>query len=203
MTPVNEFQKKYFLTPDGIIGKKTFEKMLNVWSLKPLQLVHFLAQTDHETAGFKYRYENLNYSATALTLTFPKHFPNLTSALDYAGKPSMIANRVYADRFGNGNTQSGDGYKYRGRGSIQTTFKDNYYALSVFVKDSTILKDPDKVADDYFWDSGLFYFKNRKIWYICNDTTLETITKVTKLVNGGTNGLQDRINLTKKYEKLI
>ena len=111
----------------------------------PLRLAHFLAQCGHESAGFKAVNENLNYSVDGLKRIFSKYFPG-TLAEGYARQPEKIASKVYGNRMGNGNEASKEGWKYRGRGYIQLTGKDNYKAFDATVNDD-ILNNPDLVKD--------------------------------------------------------
>jgi putative chitinase len=158
----------------------------------PLRLAHFLAQCGHESGGFRATQENLNYSAKGLCGIFRKYFPSVTVALQYERKPEKIANKVYANRMGNGSEASGDGWKHRGRGYIQLTGKDNYKAFDATVPED-IMANPDLVATKYALASAAFFFKKNGLWAICDrgaDDT--TVTSVTKRVNGGTIGLADR-----------
>ena len=158
----------------------------------PLRLAHFLAQCGHESGGFKATQENLNYSAKGLCGIFRKYFPSVTVALQYERKPEKIANRVYANRMGNGNEASGEGWKYRGRGYIQLTGKENYKAFDATVPED-ITSNPDLVATKYALASAAFFFKKNGLWAICDrGADMATVTAVTKRVNGGTIGLADR-----------
>jgi len=168
----------------------------------PLRLAHFLAQCGHESGGFKLVSENLNYSAEGLKLTFPKYF---TDALipSYAKNPVKIASRVYANRMGNGDEASGDGYKFRGRGYIQLTGKTNYSSFATFIGEDTVA-NPDLVANKYPLASAAFFFNSNKLWTICDGGASDTIvTDVTKRVNGGTLGLADRIAHFNEYYALL
>jgi putative chitinase len=167
-----------------------------------LRLAHFLAQCDHESGGFQHTLENLNYSADGLKKIFSKYFPgNLNES--YAKNPQKIANRVYSSRMGNGDELSGDGFRFRGRGYIQLTGKFNYQIFDRFVEDDIIL-NPDLVSTKYPLSSAAFFFNNNKLWEICDKGSDEdTITKVSKRVNGGTIGLEDRIKKFKKYYSLL
>jgi len=169
----------------------------------PLRLAHFLAQCSHESDSFRLIRENLNYSADGLKNTFKKYFPTDALATAYARQPEKIANRVYANRMGNGDEASGDGWKYRGRGFIQLTGKDNYKAFGDFIKED-ILSNPDLVATKYPLTSAVFFFNNKKLWTICDKgETDAVVTEVTEKVNGGRNGLQDRLNKFKTFKALI
>lgn len=169
----------------------------------PLRLAHFLAQCGHESGGFKAVRENLNYSAKGLQGIFKKYFPTSTLATAYERQPEKIANRVYASRMGNGPETSGDGYKYRGRGYIQLTGKENYTRFDATVPEN-IVADPDLVATKYPLASAAFFFNSNKLWAICDKgATPEVVTAVTKRVNGGTIGLADRVKHFNEYYKLL
>lgn len=164
----------------------------------PLRIAHFMAQLEHES-NLKPVGENLNYSATALIRVFGKYFTR-EEAKEYARKPYKIANRVYANRMLNGNEQSGDGWKYRGRGFIQITGKRNYIRLS---KDTRIdylnnpdwlLREPDAMI------SALWY------WGLINGNKYadaDDIRTITKKINGGYNGFDDRLKKLKKWKKIL
>jgi putative chitinase len=167
-----------------------------------LRLCHFLAQCHHESGGFKAVSENLNYSSKGLKNTFGKYFPgNLSES--YAKQPEKIASRVYGGRMGNGEESTNDGWKYRGRGYIQLTGKQNYSKFTEFIGENCI-GNPDLVANKYPLASAAFFFDSNKIWSICDlGVTDEVVTKVTKRVNGGTIGLPDRIKHFKEYYNLL
>ena len=165
----------------------------------PLRLAHFLAQCAHESGSFKAVSENLNYSADGLKKIFGKYFPGDTASA-YARKPEQIASRVYANRMVNGNEQSKDGWKYRGRGYLQLTGKSNYAALANFLNEQQIVNEPDMVASKYPLASAAFFFNNNKLWTTCDQgSSDQVVTAVTRRVNGGTNGLSDRIKYFKRY----
>jgi putative chitinase len=168
-----------------------------------LRLAHFLAQCGHESGGFKAVQENLNYSAKGLTGTFGKYFVNEAAALPYERKPEKIANKVYGSRMGNGAEASGEGWKFRGRGYIQLTGKDNYTKFDKTV-DEDILANPDLVATKYPLASAAFFFNSNNLWTICDKGADESaVTAVTKRVNGGTIGLADRIKHFNEYYNLL
>lgn len=167
-----------------------------------LRLAHFLAQCGHESGGFKFISENLNYSADGLGKIFGKYFHG-AEADAYARKPEKIGARVYANRMGNGDEASGDGYKFRGRGYIQLTGKDNYTAFAKFIGEDTVA-DPDLVANKYPLASAAFFFDKNSLWKLCDAGATEAaVTSVTKRVNGGTIGLADRLNHFKEYYALL
>lgn len=198
-----KLQEKIGTNPDGSFGPATLKKAMEYFKMTPERAAHFFAQTAHETGGFQAFSENLNYSATGLQNTFGKYFPgNLEES--YARQPIKIASRVYADRMGNGNEASQEGWKFRGRGALQTTGKSNYQAFSDYLKKPEIMKNPDLVATDYAFESAMFFFDKNNLWSICDKGVSDaTILSLTKRINGGTNGLEDRASLTKRYYKWL
>jgi putative chitinase len=164
------------------------------------RLAHFLSQVAHESGNFRVLYENLNYSAAGLLKVFPKYF-NATTAAQFARKPQLIANRVYANRIGNGNEASGDGWNYRGRGYLQVTGRANYKAFSQYIGEDCE-KNPDLIATKYSLDSALWFFDRNKLWTLC-DKGEENVPIVSRRVNGGTNGLQDRLNKFRSFMKYL
>ena len=154
---------------------------------KPQQAM-FLAQYGHETQGYTRLSENLNYSANGLVNVFRKYFPTLNLAKQYERKPQAIANKVYANRMGNGSETSGDGWKYRGRGLPHLTGKDNYGKFQAWLG-KTI--DPEELSTDLNLaiKAGVWY------WLANGLANLGSVEKVTVRINGGTNGLEDRCKL--------
>jgi len=167
-----------------------------------LRLAHFLAQAGHESGQFKATSENLNYSSKGLLGIFPRYFtPALAES--YARQPQKIANRVYGGRMGNGAEATGDGFKFRGRGYIQLTGKDNYTQFDKTVPED-ILANPDLVSTKYALMSAAWFFDKNKLWAICDKGADQaTVTAVTKRVNGGTIGLPDRIKHFNEYYNLL
>ena len=169
----------------------------------PLRLAHFLSQAGHESGGFKAVTENLNYSAKGLMGIFKKYFPTERMAKDYERRPESIANRVYASRMGNGDEASGEGWRYKGRGYIQLTGKINYTAFDKVVSDD-ILNNPDLVASKYPLLSAAWFFHNNSLHKLADEGSTEVVvTKITKRVNGGTIGLEDRLKHFNEYYNLI
>ena len=167
-----------------------------------LRLAHFLAQCAHESGNFKAVSENLNYSKDGLMKIFPKYFPG-TLAESYARNPEKIASRVYGGRMGNGDETSKEGFKFRGRGYIQLTGKNNYSTFTKFIGEDCVT-NPDLVATKYPLASAAFFFNNNKLWEICDKGADDaTVTSVTKRVNGGTIGLADRIKHFKHFHQLL
>lgn len=169
----------------------------------PLRLAHFLAQAGHESGGFKLVTENLNYGAKGLTGVFKKYFPTEAKAKEYERKPEKIANLVYGSRMGNGAEITGEGYKFRGRGYIQLTGKNNYDAFDSVVTES-IINNPDLVATKYPLLSAAWFFHKNGLHKIADKgATDAVVTEVTKKVNGGTIGLPDRLKHFKEYYALL
>jgi putative chitinase len=163
-----------------------------------LRLAHFLAQCALESTGFTATVENLNYSAGRIPQVFPKYFRNVDPA-GYAHNPQKLGSRVYANRMGNGDEASGDGFRFRGRGYIQLTGKNNYTSFSTFVGEDCVA-NPDLVATKYPLASAAFYFNSNKIWAMCDKGASDSVvTQVTKAVNGGTHGLPERLQNFKKF----
>ena len=169
----------------------------------PLRLAHFLAQCGHESAGFKATSENLNYSAKGLMGIFKKYFPTEALANAYQRNPQKIANKVYANRMLNGDEASGDGYKFRGRGYIQLTGRDNYTQFGKAIGED-IPSNPDVVATKYpLLSAAWFWSKNGLNKLADGGSTDAVVTTITKRVNGGTIGLADRIKHFKEYYHLL
>ena len=174
-------QKKIGVTADGNWGAGTLRAAAAYYKLTPARAAHFFGQTAHETGGFKAFGENLNYSAKGLRGIFGKYFPNDAIAAQYERKPQAIANRVYANRMGNGSEQSGDGWRYRGRGALQLTGKDNYLAFSKYCNRPDVMTNPDLVATELAFESAMFFFERNKLWAICDqgvtDAAILSISK--------------------------
>jgi putative chitinase len=169
----------------------------------PLRLAHFLAQCGHESGGFRATQENLNYSAKGLNGIFRKYFPTEAAAAAYARQPQKIASKVYGNRMGNGNEASGEGYKFRGRGYIQLTGKENYTAFGKSIGED-ILSNPDVVSSKYALLSAAWFFSKNGLHKMADSGASDAVvTQITKRVNGGTIGLADRIKHFKEYYKLL
>ena len=193
-------QQKIGVTADGAFGPGTYKKAAAFYKLSPNRAAHFFAQTAHESGGFKAFSENLNYGAKGLRGIFRKYFPTDAMARAYERKPQKIANRVYANRMGNGNEASGEGWLFRGRGALQLTGKFNFKAFSDYIGRPDVMTNPDLVATELAFESALWFFDRNKLWSICDQGTGEgAILALTKRINGGTHGLDDRRLKTKKY----
>lgn len=201
---LKSLQTKIGVTSDGVFGPGTLKAAMAYYKMTPIRAAHFFAQTSHESGNFKAFAENLNYSVKGLTVTFKKYFPTTEKALLYERKPDKIANLVYSNRMGNGDEASGEGFKFRGRGALQLTGKDNYKAFSDYLKNPEIMTNPDLVADQFSFESAIFFFDRNKLWEICDrGVTKEAILALTKRINGGTHGLADREKKTFKFHGLL
>jgi len=195
---------RHILTALGVSATDAdkYLPFLNMTMLKreintPVRQAMFLSQLAHESGNFRFVVENLNYSADALRRVFGKYFPTEALANEYARQPERIANRVYASRMGNGDEASGDGWKYRGRGLIQLTGKNNYASFSM-QSDNNALVEPDLVAQpELAVDSAGWFWTTNRLNQL-SDTG--DVKAVTRRINGGFNGLADR---EAKYNKLI
>jgi putative chitinase len=202
---LKSLQEKAGVAADGAFGPGTMKAATAFYKFSPVRAAHFFAQTAHETGGFKAFSENLNYSADGLNKIFPKYFKNAgRDAALFARNPEKIANIVYASRMGNGDEASGDGWKFRGRGALQLTGKANYEAFAKYLGNDEVLTNPDSVATKYAFESAMFFFERNKLWAICDKGINDAaILELTKRINGGTHGLEDRKTKTYKYYEYV
>ena len=202
---LKSLQEKIGVTADGAFGPGTMKKAMEFYKLTPVRAAHFFAQTAHETGGFKAFSENLNYSADGLNKIFPKYFKNAgRDANAFARNAEKIANVVYASRMGNGDIASGDGWKFRGRGALQLTGKSNYAEFAKYLDKPEVMDNPDLVATVYAFESAMFFFDKNKLWSICDQGVSDAaILALTRRINGGTHGLADRSEKTKKYFEFV
>jgi putative chitinase len=200
---LKSLQERAGVAADGAFGPGTMKAGMAMLKLTPVRAAHFFAQTSHETGGFKAFSENLNYSAQGLQGIFGKYFPG-TLEESYARQPEKIANRVYASRMGNGAEASGDGWKFRGRGALQLTGKANYEAFAKYLGTNEVMENPDLVATKFAFESAMFFFERNKLWSICDKGINDAaILELTKRINGGTHGLEDRKAKTYKYYEYV
>lgn len=159
----------------------------------------FLSQCIHESAGFTRLSENLNYSAIGLMKTWPSRFPTKEVALQYERNPAKIANKVYGGRMGNAHESSGDGWRYRGRGIIQLTGKDNYMVCSNdLFRSNKLVDNPDLLLDPYYAIlSACWYWNKNSLNFYADKRDIKGLTRG---INGGLNGLEDRVF---KYNSIL
>lgn len=190
LVPNTKYQQQWYETLFGkksILGDKTLLEEYEINT--PKRIAAFMAQCGHESGGFVWLTENLNYSAAGLMKTFAKYFPDQATAAAYARQPDKIANRVYANRMGNGDEASGDGARYKGRGLIQVTGKDNYFWFA-----SSLEITPEAAAEymqtfEGAAQSACWYWENTSLNKLAD---VGDILAMTKRINGGTIGLEDR-----------
>ena len=201
---LKEWQKDNGIHPTGVISAATIQKMSEEWEMTPERLAHFLGQASVESAKFTEGVESNYYSPQTLMKLWKHRFPDVKSTYGIAFNPEAAANFVYGNRMGNGGPETGDGYRYRGRGSIQLTGKDNYKAFSQYVKDPMVVVKPDLVVEKYYWECGIWFFETNNIWRYCDVVDRDSIFKVSGIVNTGSpykeaNHLDNRIKETEKY----
>lgn len=198
-------QEKIGVLADGDFGPKTLKAASTYFKFTPERAAHFFGQVATETGNFKLFSENLNYSADGLQRIFGKYFPGNIEE-QYARQPEKIANRVYANRMGNGSEASGDGWKFRGRGALQLTGKSNYQAFSTYLKNASIMETPDLVATVYSFESAMYFFDSNKLWQYTTVVDHNNILKLSRAINVGNanssatpHGLAERIGFTNKF----
>ena len=201
MNYLQKYQDQLGLRPDGVLGKMTAAAMMKDLGItNKTFFAHLMGQIAHESGLYKNARENLNYSEAGLLNIFRKYYKdNRGLASKHARQPAKIANHVYANRMGNGNEASGDGWKYRGIFGLQLTGKDNICDFLKYVGLPTDT-DPDTLLDNpkYYFLAGKFWFEDNGVDKLCTSESNTCITIVSKRVNGGTIGLDDRIVQTKK-----
>lgn len=192
------------IIPDRVLNCLTPDFLKTAGIDGKLRLSNFLGQTEEETGKFSVEVENLNYNGISLMRVFHTHFKDVNKAISYEHQPEKIANRVYANRNGNGDEASGDGWKFRGRGDLQVTGKGNYKAFQdwLAIKGITVdlINNPDLLATPpYDLLSAAWFFSQKGLWTICDKgVDIATVTTVTEKVNGGTTNLQARYNYTQQ-----
>jgi putative chitinase len=188
--PNSKYGDQWFDTLFGPQTELNGKSLLDEYEINtPKRIAAFIAQCAHESGGFVFLSENLNYSAAGLMRVFDKYFKDEATAKAYARSPEKIANRVYANRMGNGDEASGDGYRYRGRGLIQLTGKDNYFWFA-----SSLEITPEEAAEytqtfEGAAQSACWFWETNKLNKLADDADIMTMTK---RINGGTIGLKDR-----------
>ena len=206
---IKDLQRLIGANPDGVIGNETLRKFAERFNRTIVQTVHFFAQIHHESGGFTVGRENMNYTAPRIMQIFGigKHSAKVTvaEAGRLAGNPWDLAERVYG--LGNprkakelGNIKVGDGVKYRGGGALQCTGGSDYNKYG----GQRLYEKPELIeTSEFYFSTALKEFDAGGIWGLAKDYSSSSILSVTKRVNGGTNGLQDRINKTAYYAKMF
>jgi putative chitinase len=202
MITAEQFHKLFPRNPEPQVWAESMANVFPTYEINtPQRVAAFLAQCGHESGGWTVFEENLNYSAQGLRKIFGKYFPNDELALAYQRQPEKIANRIYANRMGNGPEESGDGFKYRGRGPIQLTGKANYtaFAKDMFDDWENVVENPDWVTydKDFALMSAIWFWNKNKLNH---EADIGDIKTMTRKINGGYIGLEDRI---KHYNECI
>ena len=198
---MKRLQEKVGVGADGAFGPNTARAICKQYGLSPKRGAHILGQSHHESAGFKRVSEGLYYSTPErIQAVWPSRFKTVADAEPYAKNPKGLADKVYGGRMGN----DGEGYKWRGRGFLQLTGKDNYSRFAKEMDLNIVLDNPDLVEEEYAFDTAMWFFKANKLFNIADQgVTDEVIRKVTKRVNGGTHGLSDREKQTHMIYKWL
>ena len=192
-------QKTCGVTPDGAFGPNTARAIAEHYGLNANRGAHLLGQAAHESGNFMISEENLNYRAETMCRVWPSRFKSEADAKPYARNPEKLANKVYSGRMGNGSEASGDGWKYAGKGFIQLTGKDNVRAFAEHIGRDSLVDDPSPIANELAMDSAIFFFEKNGLFSMADKGVADSIIKsITKRVNGGYHGLEDRMNKTKK-----
>lgn len=197
-------QKTCGVTPDGAFGPNTARAIAEHYGLNANRGAHLLGQAAHESGNFMISEENLNYRAETMCRVWPSRFKSEAEAEPYARNPEKLANKVYSGRMGNGSEASGDGWKYAGKGFIQLTGKDNTRAFAEHIGRDSLIDDPSPIADELAMDSAIFFFEKNGLFTMADKGVTDSIIKsITKRVNGGYHGLEDRMNKTKKIYRWL
>ena len=193
---MKKLQEKCGATPDGAFGPNTARAIAKHYELSPNRAAHLLGQASHESAGFTITKENLYYSTPErIQAIWPSRFETIADAEPYAKNPQALADKVYGGRGGN----NGEGYKWRGRGFIQLTFRDNYRSFASDMRVPEVMEDPSLVETEYAFESAYWFFDKNGLFRMAdNGIGTDNIKAITKRVNGGYHGLDDRIEKTKK-----
>ena len=197
-------QKTCGVTPDGAFGPNTARAIAEHYGLNANRGAHLLGQAAHESGNFMISEENLNYRAETMCRVWPSRFKSEAEAEPYARNPEKLANKVYSGRMGNGSEASGDGWKYAGKGFIQLTGKDNTRAFAEHIGRDSLIDDPSPIAGELAMDSAIFFFEKNGLFAMADKGVTDSIIKsITKRVNGGYHGLEDRMDKTKKIYRWL
>ena len=209
MNPIVEFQKKYGLTPDGVVGKNTLLKMMEVFGKTKEEIAYFMGNGKVESGNFTKMRENMNYSAQRILKIFPYQFKkDFPKAKEYEYNPEKLANYVdddnnRSDKGELGNTIYVQGWNYRGVGGSMTTRHYEMLKLSQYLKNPQIMENPDLVWQDYYFESMLYFFDRKNIWKHCKLVSDAGIAQVRQRVNGGFIGLKEVTEATKEYYQML
>ena len=202
---MKKLQERCGVAADGAFGPNTARAIAKHYDLSPNRAAHLLGQAAHESGGFRLTEENLNYSESSLNRVFSRYFgEGKEDASQYERNPQKIANYVYMDKNrskagARGNVEENDGWLFRGRGFLQCTGRSNYRKFAAEMRLPDVMKDPDLVATDYAFESAYWFFDRNGLFKMAdNGIGTDNIKAITKKVNGGHHGLDDRIAQTQK-----
>ena len=191
-------QAKCGVTADGAFGPNTARAIADYYKLSPKRGAHLLGQAAHESGNFMISEENLNYRASTMCRVWPSRFASEAEAAPYAMNPQKLANKVYNGGMGNA-VGSNDGFTFAGKGFIQLTGKDNVRAFAEHIGRDSLVDDPSPIAKELAMDSAIFFFEKNGLFGVADEgVNDDVIKKITRRVNGGYHGLDDRIEKTKK-----
>ena len=193
---MKKLQERCGVAADGAFGPNTARAIAKHYDLSPNRAAHLLGQASHESAGFTITKENLYYSTPErIQAIWPSRFKTVADAEPYAKNPQALADKVYGGRGGN----NGEGYKWRGRGFIQLTFRDSYRSFASDMRVPEVMEDPSLVETEYAFESAYWFFDKNGLFRMAdNGIGTDNIKAITKRVNGGHHGLDDRMAQTKK-----
>ena len=193
---MKKLQERCGVAADGAFGPNTARAIAKHYDLSPNRAAHLLGQASHESAGFTITKENLYYSTPErIQAIWPSRFETIADAEPYAKNPQALADKVYGGRGGN----NGEGYKWRGRGFIQLTFRDSYRSFASDMRVPEVMEDPSLVETEYAFESAYWFFDKNGLFRMAdNGIGTDNIKAITKRVNGGYHGLDDRIAQTQK-----
>ena len=210
MTALKILQSRCGVAPDNSFGPKTARAIADHFDLSDVRAAHLLGQSAHESGYFKHTEENLNYSEKALKSVFGRYFgEDKEDASQYERRPQKIANYVYMDKNRSkkgalGNVEENDGWAFRGRGFLQCTGRANYRKFASKMRLPDVMKDPDLLSTDYAFESAYWFFDRNKLFQIADQGVNDDVIKqITKRVNGGYHGLDDRIEQTNKIYRWL
>lgn len=181
---------------DGAFGPNTAKAIAQHYGLSPERGAHLLGQASHESGGFRLTQENLNYSVESMMRVWPSRFPTEESAEPYARNPKALADKVYSGRMGN---KINEGHKFIGRGFLQLTGYENHRAFASDMGLPQILQDPSLLEEEYAFETAQWFFQKNNLFKIADEgVNDDTIKRITRRVNGGYHGLEDRTDQTNK-----
>ena len=194
---MQKLQERIGASTDGSFGPNTARAITKHFGLSAERSAHLLGQASHESGGFSKTCESLYYSsANRIRKVWPSRFPTVEDAQPYERNPKALADKVYSNRMGNGENE---GSVFIGRGFLQLTGKDNYRSFAADMRLPEVMTDPALIETDYAFEPAYWFFEKNKLFKIADEgVSTDTIEKITKRVNGGYHGLQDRIDQTNK-----